>query len=177
MKVLKLLGSPPHDTLAEQWKELPGTGGGYYASSLGFAFSVPRRVERDDGTTMRIRGGLLKQNGKELNVSIPFEEGGTRSMTRMALILLAFDRAPRATEVAAVVDPSKPVALGNVRYQCSHNAILDEEKVREIIRLSPKGNARRDVADKFGISVITLGHILANRAWLRVPREDADASE
>lgn len=168
---VQLLGDPPEDTAAERWLELPRTGGAYFVSSLGRVYSLPRMIETWECRPKRIRGGYLKQNGSEFTVSIPFDNC-TKTMSRMALILLAFERPPKDDEVATLIDTAGPVALGNVLYKRSYNAILDEEKVKEIVRLNPKGkDARKKVADRFGISVITLSHVMNNRSWIDVPRE------
>ena len=180
---------------SEEWRPIPDWEGLYEVSDLGIVRSVDRIVVRNDGTTRKYPGVILKQKidrrrGKHDRRSVGLSrQGRTQWTTAGRLVLRAFvGPCPEGMECCHANDVQADNRLVNLRWDTHENNILDSlrnggrcrgerhlhakmtaGKVRMVRAMRCSGKyAVNELAKIFGVSWPAMTNILERRAWKHV---------
>lgn len=175
-------------TAREEWRPVPGYPG-YEVSDLGRVRSLPRVIGRRDGSSMRIRGRILRRSlhrGYPLvNLALTGLQPKAHAVHR--LVLLAFvGPLPEGLCTRHMNGVKTDCRLVNLRYGTHAENIADRRRLMETphgehhwkARLSTddvlllralKGKRHVDVAaDLFGVSRWTVYDVWNGRGWAHV---------
>lgn len=172
----------------ERWSDIPGYEGAYQASSRGRIRSLSRRVQTADGSrewtmTGRVLRAAVGANGYYcVRLSVD-GKGRTRPVHR--LVAEAFLGEPPRGRRQVLHGNGDPLdnSLSNLRYGSQaenlmdrvahgtstrgncHNAILTDAVIPSIRRAVAAGDPQAVVAERFGVSVSTIAHVIRGDSW------------
>lgn len=171
--------------MKEQWKDVVGYEGLYRVSNMGSVFGCTK--ERMLKPYLCKRGGypqvMLCKNGKRKHKQIhhlvldnfvglrptPKHEArhldGNPKNTRVTNLQWG----TRSENVMDAVKHKTHFAVGRYYFGSNHHmSKMNEEDILTIRRMIKQGSSRKEMADRFGVHVATIGRIVTKKRWSHV---------
>lgn len=175
--------------MKEIWKDIPGYEGFYQVSNMGNIKSLDRYIKHQKGGNRLIRGRFMKQQAQKngyLSVMLQ-RDSKEKRISVHRLVALAFIKNQSGKPEVNHIDGNKLnnfannlewcTRVENYKHGRSLNLIksikgennpaakLNKSQVFDIVNLSKSGYSRKDMAEKYNVSISSIRRILINESW------------